>query len=122
MNNGLGGNRATTLRDPNLPNDRRTRDVWFDTTAFVSPPSYVWGAQGKNILRGPGLAVVDFALQKSIPVREQKRLTFRMETTNLFNRVQLALPSATLGAVNFGVIRSLQSGPRNMQAAARFDF
>jgi hypothetical protein len=45
-----------------------------------------------------------------------------METTNLFNRVQLALPSATLGAVNFGVIRSLQSGPRNMQAAARFDF
>jgi hypothetical protein len=35
---------------------------------------------------------LDFAVQKSIPVREGKRLTFRMEATNLFNRVQLALP------------------------------
>ncbi|MEO7649408.1 MAG: hypothetical protein ABIZ80_02995, partial [Bryobacteraceae bacterium] len=122
MNNGIGGNRATTLRGPVLPGDQRTRDRWFDTAAFVSPPIYEWGAQGKNTLRGPGLAVVDFAFQKSIPVHEKKRLTFRMEATNFFNRVQLGLPSATFNAVNFGVIRSLQSGPRNIQLAARFDF
>jgi hypothetical protein len=40
----------------------------------------------------------------------------------LFNRVQLALPAASLGAVNFGPFAVLQSGPRNMQAVARFDF
>jgi hypothetical protein len=122
MNNGLGGNRATTLRNPNLPTGDRTRDRWFDTSAFVSPDIYLWGAQGKNILRGPGLSVVDFALQKSIPVREGKRISIRMEATNLFNRVQLGLPAASLGAANFGAIRSLQAGPRNIQLAGRFDF
>jgi hypothetical protein len=122
MNNGLGGNRATTLRDPNLPASDRTRDRWFDTSSFAMPPSYAWGAQGKNILRGPGLAVCDFALQKSIPVREGMRFSIRMEATNLFNRVQLGLPSASLGGTNFGAIRGLQAGPRNIQLAGRFDF
>ncbi len=122
MNNGLGGNRANALRDPNLsPGDRR-RDRWFDTSAFSVPAIYTWGAQGKNTLRGPGLAVVDFGLQKSIPFMEGKRFTIRMEATNLFNRVQLGLPSSSLAGANFGVIRSLQSGPRNIQLAGRFDF
>ena len=70
----------------------------------------MWGAQGKNIPRGPGLAVVDFAVQKSIPVRQEKRLTFRMEATNRFNRVQLGLPATSLCAANFGAVRSVQSG------------
>jgi hypothetical protein len=122
MNNGISGNRATTLRDPNLPTGDRTRDRWFDTSAFNSPAIYIWGSQGKNILRGPGLSVVDFALQKSIPVREGKRISIRMEATNLFNRVQLGLPSSSLGGTNFGAIRGLQSGPRNIQLAGRFDF
>jgi len=46
----------------------------------------------------------------------------RVEAANLFHRVQLTVPAASPGAVNFGAIRSLQSGPRNLQAAARFNF
>jgi len=65
---------------------------------------------------------VDFALQKAFPVSEGKRFILRMESTNFFNRVQYGNPSATLGGTNFGVIRSLQSGARNIQLVGRFLF
>lgn len=121
LNNGTGSNRANLLRDPNLGADA-TRDRWFDTSAFSAPPNFVWGAQGKNMLRVPGLAQVDFSFQKAIPVSERKRITLRMEAQNFFNRVQLGAPASTLGAPNFGVIRSLQAGQRLIQLVGRFDF
>ena len=81
----------------------------------------MWGAQGKNIPRGPGLAVVDFAVQKSIPVLEKKRHMFRMEAHQSV-QPRPARPTRRIPcAANFGAIRSLQSGPRNLRAA-RFDF
>jgi len=121
LNNGAGTNRANLIRNPNLGSGA-TRERWFDTSAFTAPPNFVWGAQGKNTLRAPGLAQVDFAVQKVIPVTESKRFTVRMESQNFFNRVQLGQPTSTLGAPNFGVIRSLQAGPRNIQMVGRFDF
>jgi hypothetical protein len=122
MNNGAGANRSDAIKNPVLPVGDRTRERWFDTTAFAMPAIYQWGNQGKGLLRGPGLAQLDFGLQKHIPVAEGKRFTIRMEGQNFLNRVQLGLPAATLGAPNFGVIRSLQAGPRNIQLAARFEF
>jgi hypothetical protein len=65
---------------------------------------------------------LDFSFQKAFQVTEGKRLTLRMESQNFLNRVQLGAPAATVGAPNFGVIRSLQAGPRNIQLAGRFDF
>ncbi len=121
LNNGAGSNRANVVRNPNL-GGQATRERWFDIDAFTAPPNFVWGAQGKNILRSPGLAQVDFAVQKVFPVTENKRFTVRMESQNFLNRVQLGAPAATLGAPNFGVIRSLQAGPRNIQMVGRFDF
>ncbi|MBM3727883.1 MAG: hypothetical protein FJW40_20970 [Acidobacteria bacterium] len=121
LNNGAGANRANLVGDWNL-GGRANRDVWFNTAAFAAPPNFVWGAQGKNMLRTPGLAQLDFSFQKVIPIKESKRLTLRMESQNFFNRVQLGAPAATLGAPNFGAIRSLQAGPRNIQLVGRFDF
>ena len=122
MNNGAGSNRANVLRNPNLPVGERTIKRWFDTDAFSMPANYVWGNQGKGMLRGPGYAVVDFALQKSIPLAERKLLAFRMEATNFFNRVNLGLPSSSLGGSNFGVISSVQGTARNIQLALRLEF
>jgi hypothetical protein len=113
---------ADVLRNPNLSVNQRTRERWFDTSAFLVPPTYVWGNQGKNILRGPGFAQLDFSLQKSLRLTERHRFTVRMEAENLFNRVNLGSPAATLNAANFGVIRSLDGGPRHIQMVARVDF
>ena len=65
MNNGaLAANRAFKLREAEIPVSERTANRWFDTTAFLLPPNYVWGAQGKNTMRGPGVLSIEFALQK----------------------------------------------------------
>jgi hypothetical protein len=122
LNNGAGTNRANLLRNPNLPSDQRTLNKWFDVTAFSAPPNYIWGNQGKNMLRGPALFQTDAAVQKRIAVFESKRIVVRGEATNLFNRVQLGTPIATYNAAGFGAIRSLAAGPRNLQLALRFEF
>jgi hypothetical protein len=45
---------------------RHTVDSWFDVTAFQAVPSGTFGNAGRNILRGPGLANVDIAVQRRI--------------------------------------------------------
>jgi hypothetical protein len=122
LNNGAGTNRANLLRDPNLPSDERTLNRWFNTSAFSAPPNYVWGNQGRNMLRGPALFTTDTGLQKSFAVTESKHLIFRGEATNIMNRVQLGTPIATYNASGFGAIRSLAAGPRNLQLSLRFEF
>jgi len=122
LNNGTGTNRANKLRDAEIPVDQRSADRWFDTTAFTVPPNYVWGAQGKNSMRGPALLNIDFAAQKSIAVAEGKSLTLRMEAQNSMNTVQYGLPAATAGSTNIGTIRGLAAGPRNIQLVGRFTF
>lgn len=122
LNTGAGSNRANLLKEANLPSDQRDMNRWFDTTAFSTPPNYVWGAQGQGMIRSPGLFQWDFAVQKRFPVTESMRFILRMEAQNLFNTVNLGFPAATLNSPNFGAIRSLSGGPRNVQLAGRFEF
>jgi hypothetical protein len=122
LNNGSGTNRANKIREAEIPVSERTVNRWFDTTAFTLPPNYVWGAQGKNTMRGPGVLSIEFAMQKSIPVAEGKLITIRMEAQNFLNTVQYGMPSATAGSTSIGTIRSLSQGPRNIQLAGRFTF
>ncbi|MFB3902499.1 MAG: carboxypeptidase regulatory-like domain-containing protein [Acidobacteriota bacterium] len=122
MNDDLDASRANLVGNPVLPGSQRTIDRWFDTDAFEDPPNYVWGNSGINILRAPGFAQVDFSLSKAFTVTEGKRISVRMEASNLFNRVNLGRPSSTIGSSGFGTIRSLAGDPRNIQMALRFDF
>jgi hypothetical protein len=88
MNDGLNASRAgliTTAGPASLPSDQRNFNRWFNTAAFVTPPNFVYGNSGVNILDGPGFAQVDFALQKSFSIRERASLQFRVEAANLFN-------------------------------------
>ncbi len=125
MNDNIDSSRANLVLDRGpaaLPASRRSIEGWFNTSAFATPPDYTWGNSGLNILRGPGFAQTDAALQKSFLFGERLRTTFRAEATNVFNRVNLGQPSATLGSSGFGTIRSLGGDPRMMQMALRITF
>jgi len=122
LNNGAGTNRANLVGDPNLPSSQRTYDRWLNTAAFTAPPNYVWGNQGKNMLRSPGYAQTDVSIQKRFPLRDTVRFVIRADSQNVFNRVQLGTPISTFGANGFGAIRSLAGGPRNVQMAMRLEF
>ena len=59
---------------------------YFDPTNVSVPAAGTFGTCGIGNIRGPGYANVDFAFHKAFPFMESKRLEFRMETLNLFNR------------------------------------
>src|SRR5262249_48751129 len=87
-----------------------SRDRWFDKSAFVTPPLYTYGNSGRNILIGPGLANVDWAIGKNFSITESVRLKFRCDVFNIFNRTNLGLPVSTVDSSTAGQIFSLFTG------------
>src|SRR5262249_36228011 len=62
--------RPDQVRSGILPRDQRGPDLWFDTGAFVRQAPNTFGNAGTGTLRDPGLADVDFSLQKRFSVTE----------------------------------------------------
>jgi hypothetical protein len=116
-----GSQRVNVLRDPSLPNEERSVERWFDTTAVAQPPQFTFGNAGRAILESPGLAVVNLSLLENFMLTERWNLQFRAEAFNAFNRVNLEDPGRALGSPNFGVI-SAASDPRNLQLGLKLQF
>jgi hypothetical protein len=111
------------------PSGGRTFGSWLNPAAFAIPASRTWGNLGRHIGRGPGLAQVDFTLQKTTYVAEGKALVFRIEAFNLFNRVAAGNPGTNFSAPgSFGVVlsglnRTIGTGTsRQLQLAMRLNF
>jgi hypothetical protein len=106
----------------NLPASQRNADRFFNTNAFSDPAPFTFGDAGRDILPGPGNAVVDVALQRRFVVTEGKSIALRGETFNLLNHPNLGIPGPypDFGPF-FGKAFSV-GDPRRMQFALRFDF
>lgn len=68
----------------------------FNAAAFSNPGDGVFGNAGRNILRGPGFAQVDFSVFKNTRLTETSSIQFRAEIFNLFNHANFADPSGGL--------------------------
>ncbi|HEX4593707.1 MAG TPA: carboxypeptidase regulatory-like domain-containing protein [Bryobacteraceae bacterium] len=105
-----------------LPSGQRNADHFYNANAFSTPAPYTFGNAGRDILPGPGNAVVDVALHRRFPVMESKTVEFRAETFNLLNHPNIGIPGPY---PDFGPFfgKAFSSGdPRRMQFALRFDF
>ena len=111
--------RPNRICDGNLPSSQQTVQKWFDTGCFVSPPPYVFGNAGRNILIGPGLATWDFGADKDFRLTERFALQFRAELFNALNRANFGLPNASIGAATAGTITSVITNARQIQFALR---
>ena len=81
------------------------------------------GNVGRNVLRGPNQANLDFAISKRFPIRESYSLEFRADAFNLLNQVNLANPLSDFNAgASFGRIISTTNNPRLMQFALKLLF
>jgi hypothetical protein len=114
---------------PIYPPGGRSFSMWLNPAAFSIPPNGTWGNAGRAIATGPGLVQVDFALQKRIPVMEDKNLLVRLEAFNLLNRTQAANPGTVLtspgsfGFITNGLNRTIGTGTaRQLQVAIRLNF
>ncbi len=94
-----------------LPAGKRTWKQWFNTAAFAQTPFGRFGtAPRTDAMRLPGIATVDFSVNKSVRFKESRSLEFRTEFFNLLNNfnpdpatVDLNIRSATFGAIGGGV-------------------
>lgn len=74
----------------------------FNAAAFSLPAAGTFGNLGRNALRGPGFAQVDFSVFKNTKVTETQAVQLRLEIFNLFNHVNFADPSGGINADTLG--------------------
>ena len=110
---------ASVIANPNAVSNRSVYQ-WFNTGAFVSPPSFSVGNQGRDTVIGPGVNNWDLSVFKAFRFDEKRQLQFRTEFFNAFNHAQFALPGATFGTAQFGQISATSHDPRDIQMSLKF--
>ncbi len=97
---------------------------WFNTSCFVAPADFTFGNESRvdSQIRSAGAANFDFSINKNFKVFEQVTGKLSLETFNLFNRAQFALPDSNLNDGAFGTVARQANLPRTLQVAARFSF
>jgi hypothetical protein len=88
---------------------------------FALPAFGMEGNETPNQFRNPGYADVDFTLKKVTTITERVNLELRLDTFNLFNRVNYQGVDTNLQDGNFG--QSTGTNPaRNMLVGGRVNF
>jgi hypothetical protein len=119
LNVGGGSSRVNIVGNPYPSNP--TLGAWLNKAAFAFPPQYVFGSEGRNALRGPGYANLDFSVLRTFRIRESMALQFRAEFFNGLNHPNFSNPNGTLNNSQFGVI-SGASSPRDIQFGLKLVF
>jgi hypothetical protein len=140
--NTIGG-RPDRIADGNLPSGR-TIHRWFDTAAFAVPgcpradPLCArtprvnvgrFGNSGLNVVSGPPIRNIDFALMKNFSLQESKRLQFRLTMANALNHPNFAVPRSNISATSTvatinSQVRALNGSPstREIDVGLRLEF
>jgi len=113
--------RPDVLSNPNLPNDQRTPQRWFNTSVFIAPSVTSYGNAGRNIIEGPGLINLDTVLARSFSIREMMRLDFHFDMFNALNHTNFKVPGNAFGTATFGALTSAQPG-RSLQFGLKLIF
>jgi hypothetical protein len=105
-----------------------TPDLYYDPCAFAMPPTRTFGTLGRNTLSLPGRATLDFTLSKNFDFSEERKLQFRLEAFNLFNRPNFGTPSLNVfdtqgrSNLNAGRITSTVTSARQIQMGLKYTF
>ncbi len=131
-----GVDRPDQIAKAKLSTARKDRQDYFgegvnNATAFFSIPIHLaggsgpnsgrFGTLGRNTFRGPAYYDFDYAVIKDTPFGQRKSgaeridLQFRAEFFNLFNIVNMGLPSNILTGSGFGQISKTAGNSRQIQ-------
>ena len=120
---GFYSSRPDLIANPNA--GPHTPNQWVSRSAFLrlDPTTQAgqFGNEGRNAVRGPGIADVDLSLFRNFALGETRRLQFRAECFNTANHPNFQLPENDIASPEFGQI--LQAGPpRLFQVALKLLF
>lgn len=92
---------------------------YVNKAAWSKAPFGTVGDSGRNMLRGPGQANLDFSVFRSFPVRESMKLEFRSEFFNLTNHPNFGNPNVSMDSASFGQINTTTVNARIIQFALK---
>jgi hypothetical protein len=118
--------RPNFLGDPMAPEDQRNIDNYFNKANVVIPVDpanpYPFGNAGRNCVRAYAFYQTDLGLHKEFALmKEDRKLEFRAEFFNLFNKTNFQAPNSTSSSSAFGTIRSAFPA-RMIQFALKLSF
>jgi hypothetical protein len=128
-NNNLATRPNSTGVSPKL--DNPTQYEWFNTAAFINPPTYTYGNIGRTLpdVRNPGFFNCDLSLIRNFRILERMTLQFRLEGFNIDNHTNLGFVNAGFSPgtnglnsnSTFGTITSARP-PRIIQLGMKLNF
>jgi hypothetical protein len=122
VNRGTNGTlRADVVPGQSLSLPNPSIGEWFNTAAFVTPPSGQYGDARRNSIIGPGSKMFDMAFTKIFPIKEARVLEFRAQATNIFNIPNYSAIDTTVNSPTFGRVTSI-GAMRQFTMTSRFRF
>jgi outer membrane receptor protein involved in Fe transport len=119
--------RPNLAGDPN--NAPHTILQWYNTAAFAVPvtaagsfASLTRGNAARNLVVGPGRALLDLSIRKQFKLSEKIALTYRFEAFNSLNHANFGAAALDLFLTTAGVISSTSTNARQTQMGLRIDF
>jgi trimeric autotransporter adhesin len=122
VNGGTNGTLRPNLvpgQSASLPNPSIAE--WFNTAAYVAPPTGTYGDARRNSIMGPGSQVFDMAFTKIFPLKEARVLEFRAQATNVFNLVNYSSIDTNFNSPTFGRVTAA-GAMRQITITSRFRF
>ncbi|HYZ82903.1 MAG TPA: carboxypeptidase regulatory-like domain-containing protein [Bryobacteraceae bacterium] len=108
--------------------ENKSASQWINRAAFTANQRGQFGNAGRNILKAPGFASVDFSIAKNTVIKENYAVQFRAEAFNLFNHPNLGQPVNVVNSAQFGQITSTRTvrgdlgSSRQIQLGIKFLF
>jgi hypothetical protein len=89
--------------------------------AFAAPGAGQWGNAGRNSIRGPSQFELNASFARSFRFNQRTSLDFRIDATNLLNRVTYPDWNTLVGSTQFG-LPTRANGMRTLQPSIRLNF
>jgi hypothetical protein len=77
---------------------------WFNTAAFVAPPTGTYGNASRNSIELPGTVSLSGSLSRNISLGETRGLEMRLNANNALNTVQYSSVDTTINSQTYGEV------------------
>jgi hypothetical protein len=96
-------------------------DYYINPLAYTTPAPGQWGNAGRNSIAGPRVFTLDAGIGRTVLWGDRLNLDWRMNATNVLNRVTYAAVNTTVGSSQFG-LPTVANPMRKVQMSLRVRF
>jgi hypothetical protein len=103
------------------PIDAAPPGYYVNPEAFAAPPAGQWGNAARNSITGPSQFSLNTGIMRTFMVSNRVSLDWRIDATNVLNRVTYSSVTTTVGSPQFG-LPDRANPMRKVQSSARLRF